>query len=78
MPALSTGIGNARTLHGCSRGVCGFVFAGTPSRTAGGATGTERGISLVGRSQGQLANALRGHDPIAAPVVNRLRDVLLA
>jgi hypothetical protein len=33
--------------------------------------------SLVGRSQGQLANALRGHDPISAPVVNRLRDVLL-
>jgi hypothetical protein len=36
MPALSTGIGNARTLHGCSRGGCGFVFAGTPSRPAGG------------------------------------------
>jgi Helix-turn-helix domain len=34
--------------------------------------------ALVGRSQGQLANALRGHDPISAPVVNRLRDVLLA
>ena len=34
--------------------------------------------ALVGRSQGQLANALRGHDPIAAPVVNRLRDALLA
>ena len=33
--------------------------------------------ALVGRSQGQLANALRGHDPISAAVVNRLRDVLL-
>jgi transcriptional regulator with XRE-family HTH domain len=33
--------------------------------------------SLVGRSQGQLANALRGHDPISGRVVNRLRDVLL-
>jgi hypothetical protein len=32
---------------------------------------------LIGRSQGQLANALRGHDPISAQVVNRLRDVLL-
>jgi len=44
----------------------------------------QRGLSqrqlaaLVGRSQGQLANALRGHDPISAAVVNRLRDVLLA
>lgn len=34
--------------------------------------------ALVGRSQGQLANALRGHDPISAAVVNRLRDALLA
>jgi hypothetical protein len=33
---------------------------------------------MVGRSQGQLANALRGHDPIKASVVNRLRDILLA
>jgi Helix-turn-helix len=33
--------------------------------------------ALVGRSQGQLANAIRGHDPISARVVNRLRDVLL-
>ena len=44
----------------------------------------QRGLSqrqlaaLAGRSQGQLANALRGHDPISAPVVNRLRDALLA
>ncbi|MCX7307243.1 MAG: helix-turn-helix transcriptional regulator [Afipia sp.] len=43
----------------------------------------QRGLSqrqlgvLVGVSQGQLANALRGHDPISAPVVNRLRDELL-
>jgi hypothetical protein len=43
----------------------------------------QRGLSqrqlaaLVGRSQGQLANALRGHDPISSAVVNRLRDVLL-
>jgi hypothetical protein len=33
--------------------------------------------ALVGRSRGQLANAFRGHDPIAGSVVNRLRDVLL-
>jgi hypothetical protein len=33
--------------------------------------------ALVGRSQGQLANALRGHDPISARVVNRLREILL-
>lgn len=44
----------------------------------------QRGLSqrqlgvLVGVSQGQLANALRGHDPISAPVVNRLRDILVA
>ncbi len=44
----------------------------------------QRGLSqrqlgaLVGRSQGQLANALRGHDPISSGVVNRLRDALLA
>jgi hypothetical protein len=43
----------------------------------------DRGLSqrqlaaLAGRSQGQLANALRGHDPISAPVVNRLRDALI-
>jgi transcriptional regulator with XRE-family HTH domain len=33
--------------------------------------------SLIGRSQGQLANALRGHDPISGAAVNRLREVLL-
>lgn len=33
--------------------------------------------SLIGRSQGQLANALRGHDPISAAAVNRLREILL-
>lgn len=44
----------------------------------------QRGLSqrqlgaLVGRSQGQLANALRGHDPISSAVVNRLRDALLS
>lgn len=44
----------------------------------------QRGLSqrqlaaLVGRSQGQLSNALRGHDPISSAVVNRLRDALLA
>ncbi len=32
---------------------------------------------LIGRSQGQLANALRGHDPMSATAVNRLREVLL-
>ena len=43
----------------------------------------QRGLSqrqlglLVGVSQGQFANALRGHDPISASVVNRLRDELL-
>jgi hypothetical protein len=30
----------------------------------------------IGRSQGQLANALRGHDPISGAAVNRLREVL--
>ena len=34
--------------------------------------------SLIGRSQGQIANAMRGHDPIAGIAVNRLRDLLLA
>ena len=33
--------------------------------------------SLVGRSQGQLANVLRGHDPISGRIVNRLRDILI-
>jgi hypothetical protein len=33
--------------------------------------------NLIGRSQGQLANALRGHDPISATVVNRLRAILI-
>ena len=33
--------------------------------------------SLIGRSQGQLANALRGHDPISGTVVNRLRAILI-
>jgi hypothetical protein len=32
---------------------------------------------LIGRSQGQLANALRGHDPMSVASVNRLRDALL-
>jgi transcriptional regulator with XRE-family HTH domain len=32
--------------------------------------------SLIGRSQGQLANALRGHDPISGAAINRLREVL--
>jgi hypothetical protein len=30
----------------------------------------------VGRSQGHMANALRGHDPISSLVVNRLREIL--
>jgi hypothetical protein len=34
--------------------------------------------SLIGRSQGQIANALRGHDPISGTAVHRLRDILLA
>jgi hypothetical protein len=33
--------------------------------------------SRIGRSQGQLANALRGHDPISSAAVNRLREVLI-
>ena len=33
--------------------------------------------AMIGRSQGQLANALRGHDPISRVVVNRLRDILI-
>jgi hypothetical protein len=32
---------------------------------------------LIGRSQGQLANALRGHDPIGATAINRLRELFL-
>jgi hypothetical protein len=30
----------------------------------------------IGRSQGHMANALRGHDPISSLVVNRLREIL--
>jgi hypothetical protein len=38
---------------------------------------TQRELAtLIGRSQGQLANALRGHDPISGAVVNRLREIL--
>jgi hypothetical protein len=33
--------------------------------------------SMIGRSQGQYANAIRGHDPISATAVNRLRELLL-
>jgi hypothetical protein len=33
---------------------------------------------LMGRSQGQYANAIRGHDPISATAVNRLRELLIA
>jgi hypothetical protein len=32
---------------------------------------------MIGRSQGQLANALRGHDPLSSTATNRLREVLL-
>jgi transcriptional regulator with XRE-family HTH domain len=39
---------------------------------------TQRQVAAsIGRSQGQLANALRGHDPISAATVNRLRELLL-
>jgi len=31
--------------------------------------------SLIGRSQGQIANAMRGHDPIAASAINRPREL---
>jgi hypothetical protein len=41
-----------------------------------GLTQRQLGI-LIGRSQSQLANAVRGHDPISASAVNRLREVLL-
>jgi hypothetical protein len=30
----------------------------------------------IGRSQGQIANALRGHDPLSSWAVNRLREIL--
>jgi hypothetical protein len=30
---------------------------------------------MLGISQGQLANALRGHDPISAFAVNRAREI---
>jgi hypothetical protein len=37
---------------------------------------SQRQLALsIGRSQGQFANALRGHDPISVRSVNRLRDV---
>jgi len=32
--------------------------------------------AMIGRSQGQIANALRGHDPISLLAVNRLREIL--
>lgn len=32
--------------------------------------------SMIGLSQGQYANAMRGHDPLSSKAVNRLRDVL--
>jgi hypothetical protein len=32
----------------------------------------------IGRSQGQYANAMRGHDPISQSAVNRLRENLLS
>jgi hypothetical protein len=33
--------------------------------------------ALISRSQGQYANAIRGHDPISGAAVNRLREILL-
>jgi hypothetical protein len=41
-----------------------------------GSTSQTQLASLIGRSQGQPANALRGHDPISGAAVNRLREVL--
>jgi hypothetical protein len=39
---------------------------------------TQRQLAaLVGRSRGQIANALRGHDPLSAAVTRRLRELLL-
>jgi hypothetical protein len=32
--------------------------------------------NMIGLSQGQYANAIRGHDPLSSKAVNRLRDVL--
>ena len=57
-------------------------FGGGPDRATGGgdrdrvqaqaAWHVKRGLGrLIGRSQGQLANALRGHDPISRAAVNR-------
>ena len=40
---------------------------------------TQRELACyVGRTQGQLANALRGHDPLSEATVSRLRDVLIS
>ena len=42
----------------------------------------QRGLSqlqvgrMIGLSQGQFANAIRGHDPISARAINRLREVM--
>jgi hypothetical protein len=39
---------------------------------------TQRQLAaLVGRSQGQIANALRGHDPLSAAITHRLHEILL-
>jgi hypothetical protein len=43
----------------------------------------QRGLSqsqlgrLIGRCQGQIANAVRGHDPLSATATHRLREILL-
>jgi hypothetical protein len=43
----------------------------------------QRGLSqrqvgaMIGCSQGQYANAIRGHDPISSAAINRLREILL-
>jgi hypothetical protein len=33
--------------------------------------------NMIGRSQGQYANAIRGHDPLSRMAANRLRELLL-
>jgi hypothetical protein len=34
-------------------------------------------VTIIGRSQGQYSNAIRGHDPISGTATNRLRELLL-
>jgi hypothetical protein len=60
-------IGNARTLHGLLPGV--RVFAGTPSRTAGGATGT--GSIPVRREHHTRSLVIHDNGDSEAPVLSQ-------